>query len=403
MSRRRHTLSLPLVAALSLAAPLGGVSAQSDGFDEPLVALTYHKLSGEPLDLAAVAERSPAVQRATQFDRPDVLKAEIARLESELAAAEPKREFFVRVSDNISQYDHERGEFSVMLFQPGFYVQLQAFGQEYRLVFANGDGARAIPMPKEEARLFDQQLSAMGRAVTNEIRFRVIGKGDPAGGVTGARVIRAEILASRLLDRDGRVVFTPRITAPVTAAAAAESFDVATADVSGFHVGVKAKDLETTLRRLFGPVSRRARDRGWHPGYAAGLFVNEMGCMALDWKGQKAVPGSVCVTAFVDRSDVVRAIRIERVFPWMQADVFRATLVRKYGPVADAKQGSGYALGWGPQVDPALVYDRSGPATAVAAYYMPESDFIGRSGNALPMIRVVLQLVDAKWASSPSL
>lgn len=402
MSVRAHPLSRLLIGALMLVAPFDGAAAQADGFDEPLVALTYHKLSGEPLDLAAVAERSPVVQRATPFDRPDVVKAEIARLQAELAAVDPQREFFVRVSDNISQYDHERGEFSVMLFQPGFYVQLQAFGQEYRLVFANADGAGAIPMPKEEARVFDRQLTAMGRAVSNEIRFRVIGKGDPAGGVTGARVIRAEILASRLLDRDGRVMFTPRITAPVTAAATAESFDAATADVSGFHVGVKARELETTLRRMFGPVSRRARDRGWHPGYAAGLFVNEMGCMALDWKGQKAVPGSVCVTAYLDESDVVRAIRIERVFPWMEADVFRAALVRKYGPVADAKQGSGYALGWGPQVNPALVYDRSGPATAVAAYYKPESDFIGRSGNALPMIRVVLQLVDARWASAQS-
>lgn len=400
MTRTRDPIAALALAVLAAVILLPRTAASQAPLDEEGVALIYHKLSGEPLDVDAVAARSRTVTSASQFDRPDVLEAEAVRLRTALSNVDPRREFDVRVNDHISQYDHARGEFSVGLFQPGFYVQVDAFGQAYQLVFANADAARAIAMPKEEARVFDASLNRIGRAVTNEIRFRVIGKGDPAGGVTGPNVIRAEILSTRLLDREGTVIFTPKVSAPPSAIAATDGFDVLRADVAGFRVGVKAKDLQATLERLFGPVTRRERANGWHAGYAAGLFVNEMGCMSLEWKSQRAVPGSVCVTAYLDGDDVVRSIRIERVFPWMDGELFRSTLVRRYGPVADAKQGVGFALGWGPRVDPALVYDRTGPATAVAAYYISEADFLSRSGNALAPVRVVLQLVDARWASA---
>lgn len=379
------------------------VHAQGDGLDSRLVALTYHKVSGEALDVRAATEQSEVVRRASNFDRPDVVRAETARLEGELAAAAPGREFVVRVSDNITEYDHDRGEFSAQLFRPGFYVQVEAFRLQYRLVFANAEAARAIPMPKDEARAFDARLNETGRGVTNEIHFRIIGAGDPAGAVTGPRVIRGEILSARLLDREGRVVFTPRLTSTSSAATAtAPRFDATRTDVAGLRTGVKAKDFEATARRLFGEVTRRPRGKDWYPGFAASMVVNEMGCYAMPGRGRAAEPGAVCVTAFVDEDDVVRSVRIERVFPWLDAEVFRATLVRKYGAVADAKEGGGYSLGWGPAVDPALVYDRSGPHTAVTAHYVTNDDPFSRGGNALPRIRVVLQLVDAQWAAAHS-
>jgi hypothetical protein len=92
--------------------------AQSDGFDPVDAALIYHKLTGEPLDLRAAAEQSDLVRRASNFDRPDAVKAETARLQAQLDAVDPQREFRIRVNDSISQYDHERGEFSIMLFAP---------------------------------------------------------------------------------------------------------------------------------------------------------------------------------------------------------------------------------------------------------------------------------------------
>ena len=73
----------------------------------------------------------------------------------------------------------------------------------------------------------------------------------------------------------------------------------------------------------------------------------------------------------------------------------RTCLVQLPGPGGP----DGASLGWGPVVDKALVYDQSGPHNAVAAYYEANDDFMTRGMNALPHIRVVLQLVDASWAA----
>lgn len=388
-----------LAALLLLSAT--ALQAQSDSLDDRLVALTFHKLSGETLDLRATAERSPAVQRASGFDRPDVITSEVARLERDIATADARHEFMMRVNDNISEYDHDRGEFSVMLFKPGVYIDIRALGQQYRLVFGNAEALRAIPMPnKEEARAFDAKLASTGRFVSNEIRFRVVGAGDPSGAVTGAHVVRAEIISARLLDRSGNVVFTPHVSAAAPVAVAKGS-SAAANDVAGLHVGVRAKDLEATMQRMYGAVSRQKRSTNWFAGYQGALVVNDMKCM--DMPGQRGgapQPGTVCITAWVDGSDVVRSIRVERVFSYMDAETFRSTLVKKYGPVSSAKEGGSYALGWGAPVDSALVYDYSGPRTSVAAYYDANDDMMSRGLNALPRIRVILQLVDAPWATA---
>src|SRR5262249_8333779 len=134
------------------------------------------------------------------------------------------------------------------------YIPFQAFGQEYRIVFANGASARAIPMPKEQARDFDAQLNSYGRQIKNEVHFKIIGKGDPTGGVNGGLVIRAEITSARALDRAGQVLFTPKVLA-VGAGPKFAGFDAAKTDVAGLRIGGSKKDMEATLTRLFGKVT----------------------------------------------------------------------------------------------------------------------------------------------------
>ena len=70
-TRRR----LALLAALALVATPGSARAQEEG-DDPLVAATYHRVTGETLDFARAAEEAASVRSATPFDRPDALKAE---------------------------------------------------------------------------------------------------------------------------------------------------------------------------------------------------------------------------------------------------------------------------------------------------------------------------------------
>jgi hypothetical protein len=393
-----------LATALLLALPLAGAHAQDGDLDDRLVVLTYHKVSGKPLDLNAAAERSDVVRRASNFDRPDAIRAEAARIGQELEAADSRHEFIVKVSDNVSEYDHAKGEFTINLFKPGVYVNADAFGQRYQLVFDNAESARAIAMPKEEARTFDARLNQSGRGVLDEIHFRVVGAGDPAGAVTGPLVIRATITSARVLDRNGAVLHTPAVAAAsVTGkpgSAAAPAFDAARADVAGLRVGVKAKDFETTAGRLFGKVGRVKRSDGWYPGYAAALEVNSMGCMSIPGRRHGGEPGNVCVTAYLDGDDVVRGVRIERMFTFIDAESFRSTLVRRYGPVTAANEAGGYQLGWGPQIDPHLAYSSSGPHTALTATYAADEDMMSSALNSAPRIRVTLQLVDADWAAA---
>jgi hypothetical protein len=396
-----------LLAALAVSLGTATLSAQDGGFDSEQLALVYHRVSSEAFEVNRVAEASSVVRSASNFDRPDVLRAEVARLQSLLAAANAAHEFTTRVNDRISEYDHTRGEFAITLFTPGYYMPVQAFGQEYQVVFANAGSLKAIPMAKEEARDFDARLNGMGRSVINEIRFRITGKGDPAGAVTGARVVRAEILAARVLDHNGNVLFTPSVTPGPTVAEgireAPARFDIVAADVSGLRVGVKGKDLEATLTRLFGPVSRRQATSGVPAGVTALLSVNEMGCMTIMGRRNNPEPGAVCVLAMLDDDGMVRQVRVERLFRYMDAEVFRSALVRKYGEVAEAQGGvSGYALGWGPPVNLAAPGAPPVLRPALTANYTADEDMLTRGGNALPRILVTLQLVDAEWASRQS-
>jgi hypothetical protein len=395
----RYTVKAAAFIVLLAAAPGGLALGQGSALDTSLVALTYHRASGDALDFRQAVQLDPLVLRASNFDRDAIIQQEMATLQSALAAADMSHEFIVRVNDRISEYDHARGEFSIGVFQAGTSVPMRAFGQQYTIVFGNADAMRAIPMPMDQARVFDTSLNGFGRSVTDEIHFRVVGSGDPAGAVTGPRVIRAEAVAARILDPSGRVVAAPSASA-APAVSQVAAFNIATADVAGLRVGTSADDVTATLKRLFGDVVREPASKGVHPGILSTLTVNDAGCYSMPGRSKAPQPGAVCVTAQVDDHNVVRAIRIERVFPWMEEEAFRKALVQKYGPVAGAREGSDYTLGWGPEIAPDLLYDRSGPPNALTAQYMNNDDYMSRGMNALPKIRVVLSLVDAAWAGA---
>ncbi len=252
-------------------------------------------------------------------------------------------------------------------------------------------------MPKEPAREFDIRLNGFGRRVTADLRFKVIGRGDPAGAVSGRRVVRAEIVAARVLDPQGQVIHAPSFQ-PGAAIAAAPAFDPAAADVAGLRVGVKAADLEATLTRLFGKVDRGSASSAASRGMVASLEVNSMGCMKVGGR-RKVGPGSVCVIAYLDRDDVVRWIRVERLFPPFNGDAFRSALIKKYGPVAATSGGGyGYSLSWGPSI----AGEFFNGTHALTASIAPEQDMMDLSGNRIADLKLTLQLADAAWFAQPS-
>lgn len=385
----KSTLACTALVAVAFLAPTW---AQTEAFDEEAVALAYHKVSGAPLDLERAAGQTTAVMRASGFDRPDVIKAQIARLQDRLAASSAATEFVISVNTTITQYDHDLSEFSVQLFTPGHYVPLDAFRQSYRLVFANADRARRMPLPKDEARAFDGRLNSIGRSVTAETRFRVVGKGDPAGAVADGQVIRGEIVAVRVLDRNGNVLFTPDLTTASPAEVNASAFDASKADIAGLRIGVNAGDLEATLKRLYGKASRGGPNPNSYAKFAGSVSMNPSGCFSVPGRRGNPVPGTVCITASFDSDEVVRAIRIERYFPWFDREVLRKTLIKKYGPVTGARGGGGALLGWGPDVE--------GVGKALTAHYSEDSDFMSDALNSAPKIKVALQLVDPVWVAA---
>lgn len=394
----RTLRSASVLMAIAFAAVLTGhPAAQGDGFEPEDVALTFHKVAGEAMDVQAIASRSQAAMRATNFDRPEVIAAEAARLQGRIDAAGAAREFTITIDDRISEYDHASGEFSITLFMPGYYIPVQAFGQEYRIVFANAAGARAIPMAREPAREFDAQINAFGRHVNNEIRFRVIGKGDAAGAVSGPLVIRAEIVSARLLDRAGRVVFTPGIVA-VGAGPAFAGFDASQADAAGLRVGGRVRDMEATLARLFGKVSRGGAGSGSFKGFAGTLEVNNTGCFSIPGRRNNPQPGAVCVTAYFDADEIVRMVRIQRLFPPnFDGEVFRKALVQKYGPASGVARGG---IGWGPGVPGAVVNNPAITVDALTASFSADTDVMSTGLNRRENVIVSLQLIDAAWAAS---
>jgi hypothetical protein len=307
----------------------------------------------------------------------------------------PAQEFTITIDDSISQYDHNTGQFSIDLFNPGTFIPVRAFNREYRLIFANASSARAIAMPKDQARDFDAKLNSFGRQVSTEVRFKVTGKGDPVGGVLGDLVVRGEIVAARVLDRSGQLVFEPKVMA-TSAMPAFAGFDSSKADVAGLRVGVSKKDMEATLTRLFGKVTPGYMSgEGSFKGFASVIEVNSMGCRSGFSAKKKPQPGAVCVTAYLDSSDVVRMVRVERLFPpGFDSRVFEKALTQKYGPASGSRRGSS----WGPGVPGAVLNNPSITVDALTASAAADHDISDLGGNRLQNVIVSLQLIDANWA-----
>jgi hypothetical protein len=113
------------------------------------------------------------------------------------------------------------------------------------------------------------------------------------------------------------------------------------------------------------------------------------------------VPGVVCVTAMLDAGDVVRSIRIERICPYLDGEMFRKAMTDRYGPVTLAAGGGrSYMLGWGSDVGRALGSNGANPIPALTAIYNTSEDAMALGGNRLPDIRVTLHLVDSGWLTT---
>jgi len=385
--------------------------AQEDDVDPEKLALTYHKITSQPFDFERAAMLSRVVSNASAFDRPDVTKQEVARLHALYDAGSDKTEFATVVDDSISQYDHERGEFSVGLFQPGTYLSFYVksmINAEYRVVFANAESARPIRIAdKEQARAFDTALNQIGRRVETHVRFRIVGMGDPAGLVSGQNIVKAELISARVVDRNGKVVSAPdlKAAAALLAASAPPPFSPAAVDVAGLKVGGDIDDLQSAVERLYGKPQRHARGKSdsFDERYAGYIELDLMKCMNLSYasdRRREPRPGDVCMRAYYDADEVVRAVQIERIVPRLDYELLRRSAIAHYGPVSAANGGGdAYVMGWGPSVDQSLlIYGTQQRNPLVLNVKVEEGFDLG--GNSIPQtFKIGLALIDSDWAN----
>ncbi|MBV6416863.1 MAG: hypothetical protein CMLOHMNK_01481 [Steroidobacteraceae bacterium] len=387
-----HAGTLARIAALWMLAPLA-LAAGRD-FDPEQLALTYHKLAGKPFDFERYAAGTNVVARASGFDRPDVLKQEIARERAVFDAASDSVEFATDIQNSISDYDHDRGEFSIAIFEPGSYMPVRFNGNEYRVVFANAEQARAIRMPKEEARAFDARIMRDGnRAVVTRVKFHVVGDCDPAGAVDGQYVVRAVLDSVQELDGDGSVLQTPDLAAAPAAPRAA--FDPLAVDAGGLRVGVSADEMEAAITRLYRKPERSARGprEDSDPRFAGSIELDLMDCIYVPAShDREPAPGDVCLRAYYDKDGIVRQVRIEQVLPRFDYDQAREAAIARFGPVASVSGGSTPELSWGTR-DAAL-----GPGLELRIDPYGNSLTIGMSGVDAGVLD--LTLTDTAWAAA---
>lgn len=372
---------------------------QVEELDPEVLALTWHKISGTAFDFDRAVNSSPKMAGPPTFDRPDIIKAELARLHAIHDAGSKALEFTTVVYGGFEQYDHDRGEFPIQLFQPGIYLSYKYHYADYRLVFANGDAARALSMPiKEEARAFDQKLQARGRSMNTVVRFRLIGSGDPQGAVGGDRVMRGELLSVKIVDRTGQVVYAPDIK-PYSEEPP-KKFVASEIDIAGMRVGVDAGEFKSALERLYSADVERVDAKGkggMDTRYAGYLEIDLLTCMGGGYRRRDPAAGDVCVRAYFDDDDVIRTIIMLRVFPWMEIEPIRAAAIARYGTVAQSA-GAAY-IGWGPTVDPKLLSYKFQEGYAITMNVNSPSDLMG--GNySRPLVIVALQLIDPEWAAN---
>lgn len=265
----RAILLLPLSAVLlALVAPLP-VSAQQrpatitapsgpGGADpaqfrapplDPLsLVMAYHRMAGTTIDFRPYAERSAVYSNANTFDRPDVLTREIARLEGQFAALDLNRTYVMRLGTQLRQYDGNRRGYALGLSPDSFVPMTDpATYKGYGLQFRNVDEVAFLPVgDSTAARNFAQryglntQYDVAGDAVA-ELAFR-LAEVPPAVG-SGPTIVRADILAARVLTRNGQPMWdfgqTAAGRAPAAQAAAPGTAPtLKAADVQGIRIGM---------------------------------------------------------------------------------------------------------------------------------------------------------------------
>lgn len=223
--------------------------------DDLTVFFLYHKLSGEPVNFEAIAPNLNTVNRASQFDRANVMASEIATLRSEYEAADPEGTYVIRVGGKLN-YDMNRERFESDIFEPGVFLTFSPFrsgssahsffnvratyADQYqrRVTFANAESGRYIPLPASQARVIDEVARAGTANVDAELTIRFVDTEDSR--IDQEKTLRAEVVSVRY--EPGAITMRNKSAWPLKDPMALDSA-TAVAEASG----PRAKPVDETL------------------------------------------------------------------------------------------------------------------------------------------------------------
>jgi hypothetical protein len=406
----RMTADWPLKEPIPIAAaktPAADEAASK--INDVTVFYIYHKLTGEPIDFDGIGAMLDKVARAGQFDKANVLAAEITKMKSDYEASDPEATYSARVRTNL-KYDLDKERFAVELFEPGRHLlyrplvglgvhsryTAQANALHHKVIFANGESARFIAVPKEKAAKIGNvaQHGSTGTGVDLEVRF--VGTGDPTGAVEGHNILRAEILSLRFDSLDLPVTLKPYDPKGLPVKSV-DKFDI-----MGLKTGIPLTTLQRMIEKEFGPIGSIRPGNNEDPRLVSGIGQNPDGCYSFG--NQVAEVGNVCIRAYADDRGTVRKIIVEQILEGTDWEPLRTAMLEKYGAMSESiRRGNVQHYGWGPEVVQAVTMDYQGApqraVTASVSAIQSTMDRMAASTRAATNLRI--RLIDAAWAGEP--
>ena len=375
---------------LSFVAAAHAGQPQSNGsvieFTDTYGALFYYKASKEPFDIAAAAAKTQSVQSASPIDRAKVQAAEEERLRKGLETVSTDQAQTVNVSVAISPYDPEKKEFSIDLFEPDHFLPIYIYGQQFHLVFENGEFYRAIKLDGDAARKINS--TSFGVTATAKVDFHLTGAGDPTGMTVSTNTIRAAVTRVRLFDRGKQIL--PDIVADKAEPTAVTVLDKAPKDwtVQGLHLGMATQEFTAAAKTAYGSS----------PNFQFGGYDRCGGPGRLFVKGDKAIPGTVCITFTADKSGVIKQFSVQQIVD-NSKDAFnnmRKLLIDKFGAV---KFRDDMGFGWGELVGKQASSNYTVSANLYSA--QTESDW-SYGGKGIPALTITITDPDLARSKLPA-
>ncbi|RKK03895.1 hypothetical protein EBE87_12155 [Pseudoroseomonas wenyumeiae] len=355
------------------AAPADTAGFRAPQLDATMATIAFHRLNGSTPDFNRQAETSQAYRSATAFDRDQVRARERSRLEAQFRAFDLSRDYLVRVSTTLNQYDLARRGYAIP-FNEASYVTFydNTTGRQLGVQIRNVDALNFISIPDvANARDFAQRnnlnmQSDIASSIVLEAVIRLAETGSAEQNSGNPLLIRADAVAARVMTnngRDARVIHAFSVAPPASASSRLVERPLKAADVQGLRLGMARAEAEALAAAAYPDGGKRQADgaTAYFEGLAQGAeplcgVERDRGSPVQRADGSPvffSVPdrSAACLALQMDDAKLARIVSGQRLDTATRDEV-RAALEEKYGPPSLVQEGGTFLTWQGP--DPAI-------------------------------------------------